>query len=171
MSDDSKDAGTIHIGPCRCGGYGQLLNEQAEKEMGVCHIEQPVLKSETNEQQEIFTRDQIIGLKQAIESTTLVTLNRAPTLTLIDHILVVMDERDRFFDRLYNKQRAPWTDFEGNPIYEGDTIVHPCGDRGTVILLNADGDANKWRVDYGDIAPPSRLSLQIGDKGRAVVEK
>jgi len=29
----------IEIGPCKCGGYGQVLSEEAEAETGVCHID------------------------------------------------------------------------------------------------------------------------------------
>lgn len=66
-------------------------------------------------------------------------------------------------------RKAPWTDFDGNLIYEGDTIVHPSGDRGVVTFLpDHDNAADQWRVDYGDGAR-SRLMLQIGDKGQAVV--
>lgn len=28
---------TIFIGPCKCGGYGQCFNDDAESEVGVCH--------------------------------------------------------------------------------------------------------------------------------------
>ena len=28
---------TIAIGPCKCGGYGQVFNEQTEERIGVCH--------------------------------------------------------------------------------------------------------------------------------------
>lgn len=66
---------------------------------------------------------------------------------------------------------APWTDFAGSAIYEGDTIEHPSGDRGRVVRLAGQlHEIDRWRVDYGhgDI---SRLGLQIGDKGRAVVVK
>lgn len=66
-------------------------------------------------------------------------------------------------------RKAPWPDFAGNPIHEGDTIEHPSGDRGMVVLLpNEEHEGDQWRVDYGS-GDLSRLSLQIGDKGRAVV--
>lgn len=64
---------------------------------------------------------------------------------------------------------APWPDFAGNPIHDRDRIRHPDGTTGTVLHLPAIGQGGEaWRVVYehGDI---SRLSLQIGDKGRAVV--
>lgn len=66
---------------------------------------------------------------------------------------------------------APWPDFVGNSIHEGDTIVHPDGTRGRVVILSEHQDpGDAWRVDYGT-GDVSRLCLQIGDKGQAVVER
>lgn len=73
------------------------------------------------------------------------------------------------------KRKAPWKDFKGNDIYEGDLIKHPNGMVGGYVFFipyfNSPHD--QWRVAYdelgcnrGDIG---RLSLQIGDKGQAVV--
>jgi hypothetical protein len=67
-------------------------------------------------------------------------------------------------------KKAPWKDYEGNDIHEGDIIVHPSGETGTVVITDKESDGDKWRVDYGD-AILSRLCLQIGDKGKAVVKK
>jgi hypothetical protein len=68
------------------------------------------------------------------------------------------------------KRVAPWPDYEGNPIYEGDAICHPSGEQGEVYRLSDVDDPNDaWRVDYGDSPPHSRLCLQIGWKGQAVV--
>jgi hypothetical protein len=66
---------------------------------------------------------------------------------------------------------APWPDFQGQPIHEGDTIQHPVsGQSGRVLFLQDEEEpANAWRVDYGDGKLLSRLCLQIGEKGRAVV--
>jgi hypothetical protein len=65
--------------------------------------------------------------------------------------------------------KAPWTDFAGQGIHEGDMIEHPSGERGAVVFLpNETSPGDQWRVDYGD-GYISRLCLQIGDKGRAVV--
>jgi hypothetical protein len=65
--------------------------------------------------------------------------------------------------------KAPWPDFTGHDIHEGDTIEHPSGERGTVVFLAHEADpGDQWRVDYGG-GNLSRLCLQIGDKGRAVV--
>lgn len=64
---------------------------------------------------------------------------------------------------------APWPDFAGQPIHEGDVIVHPAtGEYGRVFRTDAPDPADAWRVDYG-YAAPSRLCLQIGDRGMAQV--
>lgn len=67
------------------------------------------------------------------------------------------------------KKVAPWPDYAGNPIHEGDVIIHPSGESGAVLYLSAELHvSDRWRVDYGgDIR--SRLCLQIRDRGRAVV--
>ncbi|MGJ8619576.1 MAG: hypothetical protein ACSHWN_04530 [Methylophilaceae bacterium] len=66
---------------------------------------------------------------------------------------------------------APWPDFAGNPIHEGDCIIHPSGQNGIVIYkLNAEDIFSQWLVDYGDGDHPSRLCLQIGNKGRAIAK-
>ncbi|NRF65706.1 hypothetical protein HLB44_01780 [Aquincola sp. S2] len=64
------------------------------------------------------------------------------------------------------RRKAPWPDYDRRDIHEGDRIVHPSGQRGTVVFLAAGIDP--WRVDYGD-GLLSRLVLQLGIKGRAVV--
>jgi len=64
---------------------------------------------------------------------------------------------------------APWADYQGSPIHEGDEIKHPSGECGTVIHLGDDlPDSDAWRVDYHD-SDMGRLCLQVGEKGRAVV--
>lgn len=68
---------------------------------------------------------------------------------------------------------APWKDYKGNVICEGDTIVHPSGEKGVVWFAeyNESGTpSDQWVVDYGR-KPHSRLCLQIGDKGQAVVSR
>lgn len=68
-----------------------------------------------------------------------------------------------------SKVKAPWPDFDGNTIYAGDTIKHPSGETGKVMYVNHGGrNGEKWFVDYG-VASLSLLSLQIGNKGQAVV--
>lgn len=69
----------------------------------------------------------------------------------------------------YCRKKAPWPDFNGREIHEGDTIEHPSGERGTVVFLAHENDpADQWRINYGT-SDLSRLCLQVGDKGRAVV--
>jgi hypothetical protein len=66
--------------------------------------------------------------------------------------------------------QCPWPDFAGNPIFEGDTLVHPDGMSGRVLFVEGCTYPNDaWRVDYGDGGPAARLCLQIGDKGQARV--
>lgn len=66
--------------------------------------------------------------------------------------------------------KAPWKDFKGADIHEGDVIAHPDGTRGTVVFLPDYSDAgDQWRVNYDEGPPLSRLCLQIGEKGQAVV--
>lgn len=65
-------------------------------------------------------------------------------------------------------RKAPWQDYKGDDLYAGDTISHPCGTKGVIILNDSfDLDSDKWLVKYGrdDF---SRLIIQIGDKGQAV---
>jgi hypothetical protein len=65
-------------------------------------------------------------------------------------------------------REAPWPDFAGNPIRDGDTIQHPAsGQTGRVVFAPARAE-DQWLVSYAD-GDVSRLRLQIGDKGRAVV--
>lgn len=65
--------------------------------------------------------------------------------------------------------KAPWPDFNGYDIYEGDIIAHPSGETGQVVFLASESDpSDQWRVNYGTDYL-SRLCLQIGDKGRAIV--
>lgn len=68
--------------------------------------------------------------------------------------------------------KAPWPDFTGVDIYEGDVIEHPSGEHGIVVFMATEVDPiNQWLVEYGDDGYLSRLSLQVGDKGRAIVRK
>ena len=65
--------------------------------------------------------------------------------------------------------KAPWPDFQGHDIHDGDMIEHPSGERGTVVFLAKETEpSDQWRVFYGD-GYASRLCLQIGDKGQAAV--
>lgn len=67
-------------------------------------------------------------------------------------------------------RKAPWPDFAGQSIHEGDWIEHPNGDRARVAYSmdpRHDG-ASRWRAVYRD-DESLWLGNQIGDKGRAVV--
>ena len=65
---------------------------------------------------------------------------------------------------------APWKDFAGNDIHEGDIIAHPSGESGKVVFV-PDGEApeDQWMIAYVGSKYLSRLCLQIGDRGQAVV--
>lgn len=67
-------------------------------------------------------------------------------------------------------EAAPWPDYEGNQIYDGDIIQHPSGQAGVVEFDSGAGDdqADRWYVNYSN-GSRSRLSLQVGSRGRAVV--
>lgn len=66
-------------------------------------------------------------------------------------------------------EKSPWPDFNGNNIFEGDTVQHPSGESGVVVIRNERGDIHdRWFVRYQD-GVESRLALQIGERGQAVV--
>ncbi len=69
---------------------------------------------------------------------------------------------------------APWPDFNGNPIHHGDRMWHPVsGQTFTAVRLRGIPDpGNAWRAIYDSEDPVgvSRLCLQIGDKGMAVLQ-
>lgn len=67
------------------------------------------------------------------------------------------------------RQIAPWPDFAGHPIQEGDRVIRHCGDTGVVVLLQgAHDDPARWQVNYG---PGNQRSLaeEVSPSGRAVV--
>lgn len=69
------------------------------------------------------------------------------------------------------KRKSPFKDYAGRPIYEGDTIIHPSLEEGIVVYL--EGQSSKfdaWRVEYTNDPIRSRLCLQIGERGMAVVQ-
>ena len=79
---------------------------------------------------------------------------------------------DGLIERLNHphKELAPWLDFKGNKIFEGDTIIHPIGETGIVNYYpERKGVFERWTVKY-DFGPELKLILQIGNKGRAVVK-
>ena len=78
--------------------------------------------------------------------------------------MVVIDEQ--------TTQNSNKKDFAGNDIYEGDKIIHPSGEYGIVVFKeDPTEEADRWLVNYGGSFFRSRLCLQIGDKGKAVVVK
>lgn len=74
---------------------------------------------------------------------------------------------------VYQLPKAPWPDFAGTDIHHGDTIRHPSGQEGRVEWEPGEQDpGDQWYVIYTDGPEEgniSRLCLQIGDKGQAVV--
>ena len=67
-------------------------------------------------------------------------------------------------------RKAPWADFAGASLYEGDYLEHPsCGSVGRVTYCPSYGNNihDSWGVAYLD-GSTARLSLQIGGKGMAV---
>ena len=63
--------------------------------------------------------------------------------------------------------KAPWADFEGNYLFEGDIIIHPSGESGIIVFDKKFKCCDAmWFVDYGG-GDFSQLCLQIGDKGQA----
>lgn len=68
---------------------------------------------------------------------------------------------------------APWPDFLGHEIREGDVIIHPSGEFGIVRWAEAAEVEDQWLVQYAEHSQRnmSRLCLQIGDKGQAVVRQ
>lgn len=67
---------------------------------------------------------------------------------------------------------CPWPDFAGNPIRHGARMWHPIsGQTFTAVrLLEYPDPGDAWRAIYDDDPQSvSRLGLQIGDKGQAVV--
>ena len=71
-----------------------------------------------------------------------------------------------------DRRKAPWPDYDGNDIYEGDTIKHPSGQMAVVIFKKELNNVSKnygWRAEYNDGFPSLWLGNQIGGKGQAVV--
>jgi hypothetical protein len=68
---------------------------------------------------------------------------------------------------------APWPDYEGKPIQHGDRLRHPDGMTFVAVRINDQPtESDAWRCMYDGpelSVMTSRLCLQIGDKGQAVV--
>lgn len=62
--------------------------------------------------------------------------------------------------------KAPWCDYKGDDIHDGDEVVHPSGEYGKVVYLDKHLDeTDAWRVVYEN-GERSRLCLQVGWKGQ-----
>jgi hypothetical protein len=69
------------------------------------------------------------------------------------------------------QRKAPWPDFAGNDLYEGDIIIHPNGEQGVIRYVPTINKTvtDDWLVEYrGSSVGFSRLVLQVGSKGQAV---
>ena len=84
------------------------------------------------------------------------------------------DDASRTVQR-YDAAVAPWPDFAGKPIRHGDRLRHPDGSTFVAFRLNGhEHESDAWRCVYDALwvdssMVTSRLCLQIGDKGQAVV--
>jgi len=66
--------------------------------------------------------------------------------------------------------KSPYKDFKGNEIYSGCVLVHPSGQEGVIVFHPERLDiADQWVIQYNDEFE-SRLCLQVGEKGRAVIK-
>jgi hypothetical protein len=120
-----------------------------------------------------------LGVLRALEAAGPTTTPHTERLTQGMSEAGRMAEHHRAVDTLMaspKRLRAPWPDFNGEPIHAGDTIEHPDGSRGVVIRMRGQFryEEDRWRVRYDGESGPgglSRLVLQITGKGRAVVVK
>ena len=88
---------------------------------------------------------------------------------ILDYRQKVSAHIDIIIEVPYSRKKAPWPDYKGNDLFEGDVIKHPSGEQGVIIyyeMREGEYEHDKWRVRYEDCL--SRLGLQIGDKGQAV---
>lgn len=67
------------------------------------------------------------------------------------------------------KQTAPWKDYAGNTLQEGDYIKHPDGTIGKVFVSSSPEHVGYgcWRVIYED-GENLLLANQVNDRGQAV---
>jgi hypothetical protein len=67
------------------------------------------------------------------------------------------------------RQIAPWQDFSGKPVQEGDRVLDASGDMGIVVLRpEQTQDDARWCVDYGN-GVLRCLRTELNGEGRAVV--
>lgn len=70
-----------------------------------------------------------------------------------------------------NKKKSPYTDYYNHEIFEDDLIQHPSGEKGIVVFEErTENNSDNWLIQYED-GIKSRLCLQFGEKGQAVVLK
>lgn len=106
-------------------------------------------------------------IRASVEELNLVSAPK--TVQHGDTVVYLLAEDD--MSEIDNKRKSPWPDYEGNELFEGDTIRHPDGDMGVIVYLDSiKGEHNKWRVNYTD-GHQAKLFLQIDDKGMAVKTK
>lgn len=85
---------------------------------------------------------------------------------VIEHEMFLMQRAE--LEKTHRK--APWTDFANHSVFEGDIIEHPSGERGTVIFTEEKNErVDQWLVKYENDEKLSRLCLQLGCKGQAIV--
>ena len=80
----------------------------------------------------------------------------------------IQEHNKKVKKNMHSKTKAPWSDFSDKPIFDGNTILHPSGEKGVVFLADDDDPADKWRVRYED-GQVHRLCLQIDDKAMGIV--
>ena len=67
--------------------------------------------------------------------------------------------------------KAPWKDYNGGDIHEGDTMIDASGRVGKVLfMVQPNNIIDQWQVKHG-CSSLSRLVVQISHIGRAVVVK
>ncbi len=129
--------------------------------------------------EEKIKTDKLLESNEELRKWILSNKDRKPFQgTSKDYDRVPIAEKPIFTKQRKPALKAPWSDWKGDPLYEGDVIKHPEGDNeiGIIIYLRDkdiayDDDLMRWKVKYRGSPVLSSLSLQIGDKGRAVKVK
>jgi hypothetical protein len=98
-------------------------------------------------------------------------LRRVKFYRFIDNWL--KKEAIKYVEENMGKRKAPYQDYEGNDLHEGDTIIHPSGQRGVVKYFS--NLVNPWRVKYARHdrygAITLALCLQVDNRGQAILHK
>lgn len=62
--------------------------------------------------------------------------------------------------------KAPWHDYKGDDIHDGDEVVHPSGEYGVVVRYHDIPEPlDAWRIHY-ESGEVGRMCLQVGWKGQ-----